>query len=92
MVQYVQHRTQFKRCHFLADNSIYISVFYVDISAKKFLNELDTYQHFFFLLQRFNEPFNSDKVYFPMEIQVKLYRRVIYTFRKLLSEGSLVSY
>lgn len=26
-----------------------------------------------------------------MEIQVKLYRRVIYVFRKLLSQGSLVS-
>ena len=43
------------------------------------------------ILQRFNEPFSSDRVYFSMEVQVKLYRRVMYVFRKLLSEDSLVS-
>jgi hypothetical protein len=42
------------------------------------------------LLQRFNKPFNSDKVYFSMEIQVKLYRRVMFTFHKLLSEDGYV--
>lgn len=40
--------------------------------------------------QKFNDPFNSNKVYFSMEIQVKLYRRVMYVFRKLLSGGFLV--
>ena len=38
-----------------------------------------------FYLQKLWQPLSGDRVYFDMEIQVKLYRRAVYTVKQVVS-------